>query len=103
MDEDLNGQIDSGEFGHFMNLARRAAPTTEAPTGVIVQGRNWRAPGKKQPDVGFADPKEEEEMAMAVEVERARQEMERMKLEAAARTNGSREGIQTVFHEGVDL
>ena len=83
MDEDLSGQIDSGEFGHFMNLARRAAPTTEAPTGVIVQGRNWRAPGKKQPDVGFADPKEEEEMAMAVEVERARQEMERMKLEAA--------------------
>ena len=48
-----------------------------------MQNRDWRSPGKRQPEIGFADPKVEEEMAMALEVERATAAMERMRQEAA--------------------
>ena len=83
MDEDLSGQIDAGEFGHFMRLATRSTTMNEGPKGIVVQNRDWRSPGKRQSEIGFADPKVEEEMAMALEVERATAAMERMRQEAA--------------------
>lgn len=83
MDEDLSGQIDAGEFGHFMRLATRTTTTHEGPKGIVVQTRDWRSPGKRQSELGFVSPKAEEEMAMALEVERATAAMERMRQEAA--------------------